>query len=451
MNKYHNIVDYIMDEILNDTIRLEEKMPTVRALSEKFQCSKGTVVKAYEQLQKNHIIYSVPQKGYFLVKKNRLVEELKTGIIDFTSASPDESVLPYEDFQHCLNQAIDTYKHTLFNYSNPKGLPSLIRVLVKYLQEYQVFCKTENLFITAGAQQAIHILCTMHFPNDKTNILVEQPAYKGILKSLELNNIPVILIERGFDGIDIYELERKFATDNIKLFYTTPRYHNPLGVSYSNEEKKQIVKLADKYDVYIIEDDYLADLEIKNNSYPMYYEDTAERVIYMKSFSKILLPGLRIGAIVVPTILANSFEKNKQWADLGTTVLSQGALEIYIKSGMFKAHRKKIKKIYTQKMELLNRIAISAHIPDIQWHIPPTGFFACVEFLSEIDSGSIIKNLKERNILINHIKENYFTDDYNNKLLKISLSKANFDQINYGIRALLDEILKARNMDFLTL
>lgn len=444
MGKYSDIVNYIMDEIYNDKIKYKQKMPTVRELSQRFQCSKATVVKAYDELQQNHIIYSVPQKGYFLVKNNKLPEGLHTNRIDFASAAPDESVLPYEDFQHCLNQAIDTYKHTLFNYSNAKGLPSLISVLVKYLQEYQVFCNADNIFITAGAQQVINILCNMPFPNDKTQILVEQPTYKGLLESLELSNVSVLGIDRGFYGIDLNELERKFATDNIKCFYTVPRYHNPLGISYSNEEKRHIVKLADKYDVYIVEDDYLADLEIKNNSYPMYYDDTASRVIYIKSFSKILLPGLRIGAVVLPNILVNNFEKNKKWADLGTTVLSQGALEIYIKSGMFQAHRKKIKKIYAQKMELLHSIAISAYIPDIQWHIPDTGFFACVEFLRNINSVSIIKNLNERNILINHVNENYLMDYCNNKLLKISISKASFDNINCGIPVILDEISKTR-------
>ncbi len=191
-----------------------------------------------------------------------------------------------------------------------------------------------DICITSGSQQAINILCNMPFPNGKINVLVEQPTYKGVLKTLEISKTPVIGIERKFNGIDFAELERKFACDNIKCFYTIPRFSNPLGISYSNDDKKQILALAEKYDVYIIEDDYLGDLELKNNVYPMRYYDVSSRVVYIKSFSKILLPGLRIAAVVLPKVLMNTFEEHKRWMDLNTSVLSQGALKIYIKSGI---------------------------------------------------------------------------------------------------------------------
>ncbi|MCY6371658.1 PLP-dependent aminotransferase family protein [Clostridium ganghwense] len=446
MTKYNEIVKYIENEISNSNIKFGQKMPTIRELSEKFQCSKVTVVRAYSELQKNHIVYSIPQSGYYLVEKNNTAcEDLNTNIINFSSVAPDESVLPYQEFQHCLNQAIDIYKQSLFNYSDSKGLSNLIKVLTKHFQEYQVFCNTDNIFITTGSQQAINILCAMPFPNGKNNVLVEQPTYNGALKSLELNNISVIGIERNFQGLDFDELERKFANGNIKCFYTIPRFHNPLGTSYSNEDKKRILKLAEKYDVYIIEDDYIGDLNIKNNSYPIYYHDVSSRVIYVKSFSKILLPGLRVAAVVLPKILINTFTEYKKWSDLSTPVLSQGALEIYIKSGMFKAHGKKIRNIYSQRMEALKRSSLSSNIPYIKWHIPDTGFFACIEFTNNVNSAHIISSIKERNIYVSDMKKNHLKDYLNDKILKISISRANVDNIKYGIPIILDEISKIKS------
>lgn len=445
MSKYSHIVNYIMDEISNENIKYEQKLPTVRELSQKFQCSKVTVVRAYDELQKKHIVYSIPQSGYYLVENK--IESYKdscTNVINFCSATPDKSVLPYEEFQHCLNQSIDLYKESLFNYSDSKGLIGLIDVLLKYFQQYQIFCNSDNIFITAGSQQAINILCNMPFPNGKRNVLVEQPTYNGVLKSLEINNTSVIGIERNFNGIDFDELERKFANGNIKCFYTMPRFHNPLGTSYSNEEKKHILKLAQKYDLYIIEDDYLADLEIKRNNYPMYYHDVSSRVIYVKSFSKILLPGLRIAAVVVPKILINTFAEYKKWSDLGTSVLSQGALEIYIKSGMFEAHGKKIKKIYFERMKLLKSEALFVNIPYIKWHIPDTGFFSCIEFLNNIDMTNVIKRVNDNNICVDNIKKHYLKEYLNNSILKISISTANSDDIKHGIPILLNEISKVK-------
>lgn len=448
MKKYKDIVSYIMDEISNKNIKFGERLPTIRSLSERFQCSKVTVVHAYEELQKNHIVYSIAQSGYYLVEdKNNIHNDgIKKEIIDFSSGAPGEEALPYEEFQHCLNQAINIYKHTLFNYSDAKGLASLVDILYMHFQEYQIFCNRENIFITAGAQQAISILCNMPFPNGKSNVLVEQPTYNGVIKALEYSNASVIGIERNFSGIDFNELERKFANGNIKCFYTIPRFHNPLGTSYSNEEKKKIVKLAEKYDVYIIEDDYLADLEIKNNSYPMYYFDIYSRVVYIKSFSKILLPGLRVAAVVLPKILINTFYEYKKWSDLGTSILSQGALEIYIKSGMFKGHVKKIKLIYENRMKALKREVLYNDIPCIKWHVPDTGFYSCIEFLNSTNTATIINGVSSNNIHIMNMKKHYIKDYFNNNILKISISRANLKDIRNGIPIILRDIGKSKKI-----
>ena len=442
MSKYKAIVDFINHEIENRNILHGEKMPTIRDLSEKFNCSKQTVVHAYEKLQLEHIVYSIPQSGYYLVDKKELHKDKSNKIIDFSAGSPDESILPYEEFQHCLNQAIEIYKASLFNYSSPKGLTGLIETLKKYFEDNQIFCSLDDIYITSGSQQAINILCSMPFPNGKSNVLVEQPTYHGVLKALETTKTPVIGIERKFNGLDFEELERKFAHDNIKCFYIMPRFNNPLGISYSNDEKKQIIKLAEKYDVYIIEDDYLGELEIKNNVYPMYYSDISSRVAYIKSFSKTLLPGLRIAAVVLPQVLRNTFEEYKRWMDLNTSVLSQGALEIYIKSGMFKANQKHVKNIYMERMNALKEVANEIKISNIKWHIPDTGFYGCIEFLNNINIDRLIKECSKKNIYIKDMKGNYLKDYFSSDLLKISVGNCEIIEIENGISDVL-KIIKS--------
>lgn len=356
-----------------------------------------------------------------MVDKKELYAHKENKIIDLSAGSPDESILQYEEFQHCLNQAIDIYKATLFNYSSPKGLPQLIYTLKKHFEDYQIFCSSDDIYITSGSQQAINILCSMPFPNGKINVLVEQPTYHGTLKALETTKTSVIGIERKFNGIDFNELEKKFAYSNIKCFYTIPRFSNPLGLSYSNAEKRQIIKLAEKYDVYVIEDDYLADLEIRNNSYPMYYNDVSDRVIYIKSFSKVLLPGLRIGAVILPKILRNTFQEYKKWMDLNTSVLSQVALDIYIKSGMFNANKNQIKKIYTNRMLTLKQTSSEIEIPQIKWHIPDIGFYGCIQFLDNLNINWLVKECTKKDIIIKDMSENYLKDYYNNDILKLSV------------------------------
>ncbi len=120
-----------------------------------------------------------------------------------------------------------------------------------------------------------------------------------------------------------------------------PRFHNPLGSSLTEWQKRELVRLAEAYDVYLVEDDFLGDLEDNQKADPLYAYDLSFRVIYLKSFSKMIFPGLRVGAAVLPDSLAPVFHTYKKLSDIDCSMISQAALEVYIKSGMFKRHKEK--------------------------------------------------------------------------------------------------------------
>ncbi|MES9673767.1 PLP-dependent aminotransferase family protein, partial [Bacillus pseudomycoides] len=252
MYKYLNVLNDLESMIQKGEIREGRKLPSIRSLVSQYECNKATIIRALHELEKRHIIYSVPQSGYYVVKKMGNYEEDETENFDFSSSAPDPDVFPYLDFQHCINKAIDTYKNDLFIYGTPKGLPSLISVVQKQLANYQVFTKEENIFITSGVQQALVILTSIPFPTQNETILIEQPSYHLFIEYLETNRTPVIGIKRTAKGIDLFELEKIFRTGKIKFFYTIPRFHHPLGTSYSKKEKEKIISLAKKYNVFIV-------------------------------------------------------------------------------------------------------------------------------------------------------------------------------------------------------
>lgn len=259
--KYVSILLDIELKIREGQYKSGYKLPSVREASELYRCSKSTILRAYAELEKKHAIYSIPQSGYYVVENSGdLHHSHIQDSVDFASASPDLNVFPYLDFQHCLNQAIDTYKYHLFTYGDSQGLETLRHTLVSHLADTQVFAKMDRIIVTSGVQQALEILAKMPFPNGKEKVLVEQPSYDIYLRFLEEENIPVSTIVRTAEGMDFHELENQFKNESIKFFYTMSRYHNPLGISYNTEERKAIAALAAKYDVYIVEDDYMADL-----------------------------------------------------------------------------------------------------------------------------------------------------------------------------------------------
>lgn len=438
--KYTVIVEFIKGEIFEGNIKPGKRMPSIRSLCEKFSCTKSTAVRAYYELKNQDIVYAVPNSGYYLIDKFHEKQKSNNGITDFSGTALETSILPYREFQACINQAIDKYKDKLFYYINPKGLDSLIKVLKKQLQNYQVFSEEENIFVTTGSQQSLNILSKMPFPNGKNNIAVEQPTYNGMLECIKQNNAVPIGICRNFKGLDFQELERVFR-GGIKFFYTVSRFSNPLGLSYSDEDKKKLISLAEKYNTYIVEDDYLGDMERNNKSNPIYSFDTNSRVIYIKTFSKVMLPGLRVAVAVLPKGLIGTFFQYKKWLDINTPVLSQGALELYISSGMFNKHIKKTRNIYFKRMEYLKEVVQRNYSQVINWKIPDNGgFYAGLEILNGNKEKTILKRLLDKNIILSSFEKHYLDECLIDNMLSVSVASVSCEEIEEGIPKIVNEI-----------
>ncbi|HGG0416256.1 TPA: PLP-dependent aminotransferase family protein [Clostridium sporogenes] len=446
MYKYLEILNHVESLIQGGEYKDGDKLPSIRDFTKVYSCNKSTIIKALEELERQHRIYSIPKSGYYVVKRKNHTNGNKEILLDFASSAPDPQFFPYLDFQHCINEAIDIYKNELFIYGTPKGLPYLIDVIQKHLANYQVFANKDNIFITSGVQQALAILTTLTFPNKKETILIEQPSYHLFIDYLETHNIPVLGIKRTDKGIDLNELERLFKRESIKFFYTMPRFHNPLGTSYSQSEKKAIVKLAQKYDVFIVEDDYLADLEEDPKADPLYAYDDFSHVIYLKSYSKIIFPGLRIGVAVIPNSILEGFGKYKRLIDVDSSMLSQGALEIYIKSGMFQRHKQKIKASYSLRSKCLASILRKQYeiYSDVFQYNPIKNpcIHTYITLDEKINRERLIDRLKNRSIIVATEDGHYLSTFPREKILKLNVTNVREDYIEKGLLDIIQELIK---------
>ncbi|GMX65305.1 PLP-dependent aminotransferase family protein [Paenibacillus elgii] len=441
MKKYLDILSDLEQKINEGQFVSGQKLPSVRNAAKLYGCSVNTITRAYAELEKQHAIYSIAQSGYYVVDKpgNRL-NATKSKTIDFASSSPDPSVFPYLDFQHCLNKAVDTYKYDLFTCGDSNGLESLRRTLVSHLAGDQVFVKAERIIVTSGVNQALEILAKMPFPNGNSIVLVEQPSYEIYMRFLEAEGIPVCGIARTTAGIDLHELEEKFRQGNIKFFYAMSRYHSPLGTSYSADERKTIARLASNYDVYVVEDDYMADLGEEPGIDPIFAYNGTSHVVYLKSFSKIVFPGLRLGAAVLPEKLMEPFRQYKRYAD--TSQLSQAALEVYIKNGMYERHKRKIRSQYAARISALNE-AVRRHNVEGLLEIPDVRYGVYVQFKlpAKVNLERLIKRLAAKDILVFSGKPCYLSDyKEREKFLRISISRAQPEQIDEGVREIIEEV-----------
>lgn len=399
MSKMDLIKVYIQKEIKNGMIKKGQKLPGCREIAEKLGVNKITVNNAYKALEEEHVLYCVPRGGYYFVGLDE-EEVAPSSMIDFQTVQPDPTLIPYKAFTHAINRSIEEHKKSLFHYDSPLGLIQLRETLKERFELDGVYTSPSQIMITQGAQQGIYLALKALFLNiSDCKLLVEIPTYNLLLDMASCLNIPCIGIARTADGINLHELETRFKTEKIKAFYIIPRHHNPTGYSLQEKDKKRIVELCYKYQVLLIEDDYLADLASDKRALPLHYYDTNQLTIYIRSFSKTFMPGIRLGALVIPDFLLESITRQKHLIDINTSSIPQGALNYFIMSGMYDQHIKKVNACYKRKLFKVKAILAHVQLDGLTIHVPKQGLFVWITLPKEIS----VEILKEK-LIINNIR-----------------------------------------------
>lgn len=330
-SKYQAVVSFLKKGMESGKFPTGSRLPSIRQLSQDFHCSKDTVQRALLELRHEQYLYAKPQSGYYVLEQGQH-QDLEIEVTD-------EHASAYDDFRLCVNETLIGRENYLFNYyDNQEGLEELRQSVHQLLFNQALYCKPDQLVLTSGTQQALFILSQINFPSEGAEILVEQPTYHRMNRLLVAQGLAYQTIERRIDGINLEELEEQFKSGKIKFFYTIPRFHYPLGHSYSDQEKRAILDLANQYGVYIVEDDYLGDLDPRKGQ-TFHYLDTEDRVIYIKSFSTSLFPALRITALILPNALKEAFVSYKNILDYDSNLIMQKALSLYIDSQLFEKNR----------------------------------------------------------------------------------------------------------------
>ncbi|WP_277291517.1 PLP-dependent aminotransferase family protein [Streptococcus orisratti] len=350
MSKYQDIVSTIAAQINSGQLQKGDKLPSIRLLSQKYQCSKDTAQRALLELKFRNLVYAVEKSGYYVLERKFKQEgPLNISLSDYNN-------IAFEDFRRCMAESLVNRENYLFNYYHQhQGLEELLTSLKNYLSEDAIYTKEKNILVTSGTQQALYILSQITFPNQKKTILLEQPTYHRMIDLVKAQNLPFLTINRDFEGLDLNQLEKLFKTGDIKFFYTISRFSNPLGLSYSSIEKQKIIELAQRYDVYIVEDDYMGDFA-KSNDLPLHYYDISDHVIYLKSFSMTLFPALRLGSLILPTILTETFLSYKKMMDYDTSLIMQKALSLYLDNGMFTKNVTYLRHVFQKQIESAQKV-----------------------------------------------------------------------------------------------
>jgi len=386
-------------------------------------------------LKNNHIIYSSPKSGYFIVENLTKIIDEKSDTINFYSGNTVIGDMNTPDLKHCLNWAGDLYKNNSIE-SGINGVDSLKEALIDYLADFQIFTKTENILVNMGIMQALTLLIETPFPNKKKTLLVEQPTYGYFLENLNVQDCNVLGIERDEYGIDLKKLEKIFKAEDIKFFYIIPRHHNPLGTTLKKSQRKAIAKLATKYDVYIVEDDYFSDIDSDESYDPIFSYSDYEHTIYLKSYSKIM-PWMRIGFIILPTDIMDSFKKNITKNNFksyfAASLLSQATLEIYLRSKILKKHSDVITKDLMDKYAVLNKGLKSLEKYGVKLICNHSGFYSYISLPENINEDILVKELANRHVIVGDGKRFFLNNTFYKKGIRLSIASVNIAKIEKGL------------------
>ena len=276
-------------------------------------------------------------------------------IISFAAGNPAPESFPVDELAKISADIFANNSTAALQYSITEGYSPLREaVAARQKAKFNIGTAGDSTLIVSGGQQGIELACKV-FCNEGDTIICENPSFIGSLNSFRSNGINVVGVELEADGINIRELEKALKQNTrTKLLYVIPTFQNPAGITTSLEKRREILRLAKKYNVVILEDNPYGELRFRGEDVPTLKSmDTEGRVIYCSSFSKILSAGMRVGFVIANEQIISKMAVGKQGEDVHTNIFFQMLCHRYMTECDIDAHIEDIRSIYRHKCDLM--------------------------------------------------------------------------------------------------
>ena len=317
-------------------------------------------------------------------------------IISFAGGMPGNELFPVDEVEELFRGLDLKSKQAAFQYGPTPGLPSLLESLSGFLERKGLPVKSNRLMITTGSQQGLSIVAKA-FVDPGDRVLTEYPCFIGAIAAFRSAGAEIVSIPVDEEGLDITMLREEAARpDPAKFLYITPYFHNPAGMLYTSERKRELVEALQGRDIPLIEDDAYGDLwfseEDRERLKPIKALDPEGiDICYMGSFSKILGPGLRLGWLLAPPAIYEKCELIKQSADACSPSFSQVIADAFIRSGKIDGYIASVREEYKRRAACMAG-ALRRHLPEyVRWNEPRGGFYIWLTLPAGTDATAILK------------------------------------------------------------
>lgn len=440
---YVQLYSTIKSNIENGNIQKNIKLPSIRKLSEDLKISKTTVENAYSQLCAEGYIINKPQSGYYTAQllinsnnkthisdisdKNRIESNFK---YDFTGKSVDIGDISLKLWKKYIRYIINC-EYLITSYGHPQGERSLREALSKYSYSVRgVVANSDDIIIGAGTQPLLYLLCGLLRKSYGNTIAIEKYGFTYAEKVFEDCNINIDKIDCDEDGIIIDSLEKSQA----RILLINPSGNLQTGNALKVDRRTAVLNWAERNNCIIIEDDYNGELKYSTNPVPAMQGYNKNRVVYLGSFSKLLLPSVRISYMVLPGDLLEIYNNSQHMYNQTASKMEQLALGKYIADGQLERSLRRLRKIYRDKSEYMIKVLYDVFGDDIKVSLKETSLCVNVVFLKGTSVLYLKQILAEKGVKI-------ISSLYNESAMDLSFSGIEKDKILQGVEIIKNAVI----------
>ena len=379
------------------------------------------------------------------MKRSAIRELLKylgtPGLISFSGGFPSPLTFPTVELKEIMCEVMDTEAAFALQYGATEGDILLRTLLVERYKSQGIDIGIDNMIITTASQQALDLIGKM-FINRGDYVIMGLPSYLGGISAFNSYGAQMIGIPMDDEGEDpnIMEAKLKELADQgkkPKFIYLIPDFQNPAGVTMSERRRKEIIELAHRYDVLIIEDSPYRELRYEGQTQKTLYElDGTGQVVILGTFSKIFCPGFRIGWVVGHPDVLDKIVVGKQATDLCTPPFTQRIAARYIEKGLLDPKIEEIRQMYSVKQKGMLQ-ALDKYMPEeITWTKPEGGLFMMASAPKHLDTGTLLLDCIKEQKVAYVAGTSFFCDGGGTNTMRLNFSYETLEKNEEGCKRL---------------
>jgi 2-aminoadipate transaminase len=386
--------------------------------------------------------YSINAKG---MKRSEIRELLKLtakpGIISFAGGLPAPDLFPINDIKEMTRIVMEREGKTALQYGPTEGDSRLREELAGLMRKDGVEISGNNLLIVTSSQQGLDLVGKI-FVDPGDAIMTSRPTYVGAIQAFHSYGAKMIAIEQDDEGTQTAQLEaeiEKLAAKGVKpkFIYEIPDFQNPSGITMSLKRRKELLRIAEKYDLVVIEDSPYRQLRFEGKTEPSLLAMNSERVLGLFTFSKILLPGFRLGWMAGPNELIQKAVTAKQSVDLCSPPFNQSILYEYLHRGLLEKQISVIIQAYREKRDFMLAM-LGKHmpkLPGLKWTQPQGGLFLWVTLPVGMDACEMFRTAIEKQVAY-VVGTAFYPDGGGRNCFRMNFSYSNKAEIEEGVKRL---------------